>query len=52
MPGHDQRQPRATATSLRGALDVDPTLGLAAFRLGRAHEAAGDVAVARRAALS
>jgi chemotaxis protein methyltransferase CheR len=39
----------AAATSLRRALYVDPTFGLAAFTLGRAHEAAGDVAAARRA---
>ncbi len=31
----------AAAASLRRALYVDPTFGLAAFTLGRAHEAAG-----------
>jgi chemotaxis protein methyltransferase CheR len=34
---------------LRRALYVDPSFGLAAFSLGRAHEAAGDVRAARRA---
>ena len=37
------------AAALRRALYVDPTFGLAAFTLGRAHEAAGDPAAARRA---
>ena len=35
-------------TALRRALYVDPTFGLAAFTLGRAYEAAGDLAAARR----
>ena len=40
----------STATAaLRRALYVDPTFGLAAFTLGRAHEAAGDPVAARRA---
>jgi tetratricopeptide (TPR) repeat protein len=40
--------PRAVA-SLRRALYVDPSFGLAAFQLGRAHDAAGDGGAARRA---
>jgi chemotaxis protein methyltransferase CheR len=40
--------PRAVA-SLRRALYVDPCFGLAAFQLGRAHDALGDTAAARRA---
>ena len=39
----------AAAVSLRRALYVDPAFGLAAFTLGRAHEAAGDYGAARRA---
>lgn len=39
----------AAAAVLRRALYVDPTFGLAAFTLGRAHEAAGDPVAARRA---
>ena len=39
----------AAAESLRHVLYLDPTFGLAAFALGRAHEAAGDAAAARRA---
>jgi chemotaxis protein methyltransferase CheR len=35
--------------SLRRALYIDPSFGLAAFKLGRAHDALGDVAAARRA---
>jgi chemotaxis protein methyltransferase CheR len=42
-------EPATAAASLRRALYVDPTFGLAAFTLGRAHEAAGDVLAARRA---
>ena len=38
----------AAASALRRALYVDPTFGLAAFTLGRAYEAAGDPAAARR----
>lgn len=41
--------PRAAERALRRALYVDPTFSLAAFTLGRAHEAAGDVPAARRA---
>jgi chemotaxis methyl-accepting protein methylase len=40
---------RAAAESLRHVLYLDPTFGLAAFALGRAHEATGDVSAARRA---
>lgn len=39
----------SAAAALRRALYVDPTFGLAAFTLGRAHEAAGDATAARRA---
>jgi chemotaxis protein methyltransferase CheR len=39
----------AATVSLRRALYVDPTFGLASFTLGRAHEAAGDGVAARRA---
>jgi chemotaxis protein methyltransferase CheR len=35
--------------SLRRALYIDPSFGLAAFQLGRAHDAAGDAGAARRA---
>ena len=41
--------PAAAVTSLRGALYADPNFGLAAFKLGGAHEALGDVRAARRA---
>lgn len=41
--------PAAATISLRRALYVDPAFGLAAFTLGRAHEAAGDAGAARRA---
>lgn len=39
----------AAVDSLRRALYVEPTFGLAAFELGRAHDALGDLAAARRA---
>jgi chemotaxis methyl-accepting protein methylase len=39
----------AAAGSLRHVLYLDPTFGLAAFALGRAHEAIGDPSAARRA---
>ena len=39
----------AAAESLRHVLYLDPTFGLAAFALGRAHEATGDAGAARRA---
>jgi chemotaxis protein methyltransferase CheR len=39
----------AAVSSLRRALYVDPTFGLAAFKLGRAHEQRGDEAAAARA---
>lgn len=41
--------PAAAVTSLRRALYVEPRFGLAAFKLGGAHEALGDVRAARRA---
>jgi chemotaxis protein methyltransferase CheR len=41
--------PGAAAASLRTALYLDPTFGLAAFELGRAHDANGDAKAARRA---
>jgi chemotaxis protein methyltransferase CheR len=39
----------AGVVSLRRALYVDPSFGLAAFQLGRAHDAAGNEAAARQA---
>lgn len=45
----DAGDPAAATVSLRRALYVDPTFGLAAFTLGRAHEATGDGVAARRA---
>ena len=39
----------AAAASLRRVLFLDPTFGLAAFALGRAHEATGNPSAARRA---
>lgn len=42
-------EPCAAIDSLRRALYIDPTLGIAAFQLGRALEAAGDPGGARRA---
>jgi chemotaxis protein methyltransferase CheR len=39
----------AAVASLRRALYIDPTFGLAAFKLGRAHEEIGDRAAAARA---
>jgi Tfp pilus assembly protein PilF len=42
-------EPLAAAASLRHVLYLDPTFGLAAFALGRAHEASGDASAARRA---
>lgn len=40
---------RAAAASLRRCLYLDPSFGLAAFELGRAHDAAGETKAARRA---
>jgi len=40
--------PAAAVTSLRRALYLDPHFGLAAFKLGGAHEAVGDLPAARR----
>ena len=45
----EQGDPQEAAGALRRALYVDPTFGLAAFTLGRAYEAAGDIPAARRA---
>ncbi len=42
-------EPEAAVRSLRRALYVDPTFGLAAFQLGRAHEERGDPTAAMRA---
>ena len=39
----------AAVSSLRRALYVDPAFGLAAFKLGRAHEARGNAVAAARA---
>jgi chemotaxis protein methyltransferase CheR len=41
--------PAGAVNSLRRALFVDPHFGLAAFKLGGAHEALGDQSAARRA---
>jgi chemotaxis protein methyltransferase CheR len=41
--------PQDAVTSLRRALYIDPSFGLAAFKLGRAHDATGDERAARRA---
>jgi chemotaxis protein methyltransferase CheR len=41
--------PAAAIASLRRAVYLDASFGLAAFALGRAHDAAGDVTAARRA---
>ena len=40
---------RAAAGSLRRALYLDPSFGVAAFKLGRAYDALGDPGAARRA---
>ena len=45
----ERDQPAAAVTSLRRALYAEPDFGLAAFKLGGAHEALGDVASAVRA---
>jgi tetratricopeptide (TPR) repeat protein len=42
-------EPAAAVTSLRRALYAEPGFGLAAFKLGGAHEALGDIAAAVRA---
>src|SRR5207248_1264259 len=41
-------EPAEAAESLRRALYVDPAFGLAAFQLGRAYDALGNGAAARR----
>ena len=40
--------PAAAVHSLRSALYIEPRFGLAAFQLGRAHDALGDREAARR----
>jgi len=45
----ERDDPAAAVASLRRALFVEPDFGLAAFKLGAAHEALGDPASARRA---
>jgi chemotaxis protein methyltransferase CheR len=45
----ERAEPAAAVTSLRRALYADPGFGLAAFKLGGAHEALGDVPAAMRA---
>ena len=45
----ERNDPAAAVGSLRRALFVEPDFGLAAFKLGAAHEALGDPASARRA---
>ena len=45
----ERNEPAAAVTSLRRALYAEPGFGLAAFKLGGAHEALGDVAAAVRA---
>jgi len=45
----DLGEPGAAIGSLRRSLYVDPLFGLAAFELGRAHDAANDPKAARRA---
>jgi chemotaxis protein methyltransferase CheR len=45
----DDGDPAAAVWSLRRALFLDPAFGLAAFTLGRAHDALGDTDAARRA---
>lgn len=45
----ERDEPAAAVTSLRRALYAEPGFGLAAFKLGGAHEALGDVAAAVRA---
>jgi tetratricopeptide (TPR) repeat protein len=45
----DAGEPARAVAALRRALYADPTFALAAFTLGRAHDALGDAAAARRA---
>jgi tetratricopeptide (TPR) repeat protein len=45
----DAGEPARAVAALRRALYADPTFALAAFTLGRAHDALGDGAAARRA---
>jgi chemotaxis protein methyltransferase CheR len=44
-----REQPRAAVGSLRRALYIDPTSGLTAFKLARAHDSLGELGPARRA---
>jgi chemotaxis protein methyltransferase CheR len=44
----EREEPAAATVSLRRCLYLDPSFGLAAFQLGRAHDASGDVKAARR----
>ena len=44
-----REHPRAAIGSLRRALYIDPTSGLAAFKLARAHESLAELGPARRA---
>jgi chemotaxis protein methyltransferase CheR len=45
----ETRDPVTAIASLRRAVYLDPSFGLAAFALGRAHDLAGDMTAARRA---
>jgi chemotaxis protein methyltransferase CheR len=45
----ERNEPAAAVKSLRRALYAEPGFGLAAFKLGGAHEALGDIAAAVRA---
>jgi chemotaxis protein methyltransferase CheR len=45
----ERDEPAAAVTSLRRALYAEPGFGLAAFKLGGAHEALGEIAAAVRA---
>jgi tetratricopeptide (TPR) repeat protein len=44
-----REEPRAAVGSLRRALYIDPTSGLTAFKLARAHDSLGELGPARRA---
>jgi tetratricopeptide (TPR) repeat protein len=45
----DSGDAQSAATSLRRSLYLDPSFGLAAFELGRAHDVSGNATAARRA---
>jgi chemotaxis protein methyltransferase CheR len=49
LAGLEGNDASAAVVSLRRALYLEPRFGLAAFQLGRAHEALGDRSAARRA---